>query len=246
MKSLYHYHQDPSLKLKDYIDTYWVVKNQTDKSVKIPIVPDGCIDIVSKNGQIFLVGLMEIASVKTIEPSDYYIGIRFKPSAISVLVEQDISIYNDKMIPFERMMPFLHEQLFELFTSSTDIFERLDKVFEAHFVDKNLDKRVVLAINEIESSDGSIGIKELSQKMELSQRQLSRLFIGKVGLTPKKFARVIRFFHTHKYLTDEGMSDLCMKVLGKGYYDQAHFNREYKILTGVNPNSEIMSIFYNT
>ena len=246
MKNLYHCNKTPSLKLKHYIDAYWIIKNKTDKSVKIPIVPDGCIDIVSKNGEIFLVGLMEVASIKTIEPNDHYIGIRFKAGAISALLEQDISIFNDKMIPLETIMPQLYEQLYKVFFNLADMFEKLDRVFETHLIGKSLDKRVTLSIKAIELSNGGISVKELSQKAKLSQKQLSRLFVGKVGLTPKKFARVIRFFHTHRHLTHEGMSNLCIKVLEKGYYDQAHFNHEYKMLTGVNPNSEIMSIFYNT
>ena len=39
----------PSPDLKDKIDAYWITENKTDLSVDIPIVPDGCIDIICKN-----------------------------------------------------------------------------------------------------------------------------------------------------------------------------------------------------
>jgi len=59
-------------------------------------------------------------------------------------------------------------------------------------------------------------------------------------VTAKKFARYIRFIQTHKHLSKEGLDNLCFKVLEKGYYDQAHFNREYKSLTGLTPSSDEM------
>ena len=246
MKNLQSHRENPSVALEEYIDVYWEVKNQTDKTIEIPIVPDGCIDIVYKNGEIFLVGLMEIASVKSIEPNDHYIGVRFKPSAIALLFEQDMSIFNDEMVAFETLEPRLCDKLYEIFSSNDTVFDKLDTLFESYFKDRKLDKRVILAIEEIAFHGGNISIEELCQKVELSQKQLGRLFVSKVGLTPKKFARVIRFYHTHRHLSQEGLSDLCGKVIELGYYDQAHFNREYKMLTGLNPSSLLMSIFYNT
>ena len=246
MKKLYSNRAKPSSELKDYIDAYWEVENQTDKSIEIPIVPDGCIDIISKNGEIFLVGLMEIASVKTIEPNDHYIGIRFKPSAVSLLFEENMSVFNDKMVDFKTIEPLLYAKLYEVFSNDNALFDKLGILFEGYFRGQRLDKRVDLAIEEIELHSGNISIEQLCQKVELSQKQLGRLFVAKVGLTPKKFARVIRFYHTHRYLTQEGLSDLCAKMIELGYYDQAHFNREYKMLTGLNPSSKLMSIFYNT
>jgi len=75
---------------------------------------------------------------------------------------------------------------------------------------------------------------------------LERLFISYVGVTPKKFCKIVRFYDTHKILSKEGIENLSQKVLENGYFDQAHFNRDFKKLTGVNPSSKLMSILYNT
>ena len=37
-----------------------------------------------------------------------------------------------------------------------------------------------------------------------------------------------------------------MNLERKGYFDQAHFNRDFKKLTGLTPSSKLMSILYNT
>ena len=231
----------PSPALVNIIDAYWMVENNTNKSVDIPIVPDGCIDIVYKNGEIVLVGLMQVASVKVIKPKDHYFGIRFKPGVIASLLNTDVSQFNDKIIPLKTIDNTLHNNLEDTAAN----VDKLNVLFEKLFEEISFDNRILKAVYQISSNDGNISMDLLCQKVHLGKKQLERLFAYHVGVTPKKFARFIRFFHTHKYLTKEGISNLCGKVLEKGYYDQAHFNREYKTLTGLNPTSEVMSIFYN-
>ncbi len=232
----------PSSILADIIDAYWMVENLTGKSVSVPIVPDGCIDIVYKNGEIVLVGVMEVAALISIEPKDYYFGIRFKPGIIASILNTNISQFNNKIIPLKMVEKKLHDNLHYIVTN----IDNLNLFFERLFADIDFDSRVLKAVCQISSKGGNISIDLLCQKTQLSQKHLERLFAYHVGLTPKKFARIIRFFYTHKHLSKEGIANLCAKVLEKGYYDQAHFNREYKMLTCLNPTGEVMSIFYNT
>lgn len=44
----------PSANLKDYIDAYWSIKNISNDDVNIPVVPDGCMDIIYQDNQLFL------------------------------------------------------------------------------------------------------------------------------------------------------------------------------------------------
>jgi AraC-like DNA-binding protein len=67
-----------------------------------------------------------------------------------------------------------------------------------------------------------------------------------VGLSPKQFANISRFLSIHRAMSQKGLSDLIFLVLEFNYYDQPHFNREYKRITGLTPTSEVMSCFYKT
>ena len=42
-----------------------------------------------------------------------------------------------------------------------------------------------------------------------------------------------------------GFNELSLKALGFGYYDQAHFNKEFKKFSNFTPTDEVMSFFYN-
>jgi len=246
MKSLKSHKYKPSKELQNSIDAYWEVYNPTDESFDVPIVPDGCIDIVIIDAEVFIVGLMEVAFIKTIKPKSHYFGIRFKPGVAFLVLDCDVSIFNDKMMLLEEFDGELHSNIITIFEDRDNRVSRFDLLFSTLIVQNASEDNMQYIINGIIGSGGNSSIEMLCIEASISQKQAERLFVKRVGLTPKKFARVIRFFHTHKHLSKEGMDDLCIKVLDKGYYDQAHFNREYKAFTGYHPSSDTMSILYNT
>ena len=81
-----------------------------------------------------------------------------------------------------------------------------------------------------------------SSKFGLSARQLRRLTKQHVGLLPKDFGKVLRFQSVLR-----AMSALqSNKVYLDHYYDQSHFVREFKRLSGVTPTQfKKMSVLYN-
>lgn len=74
---------------------YWSAYNPTDEDVQMPIVPDGSMDIIWLNGNIFLSGLMESARVISIAPKDRFFGIQFEPYALALLLDEDISKFDE-------------------------------------------------------------------------------------------------------------------------------------------------------
>jgi AraC-like DNA-binding protein len=71
----------------------------------------------------------------------------------------------------------------------------------------------------------------------LSHRRFLDLFTAQVGLTPKRFARVRRFQRILRRLREGGAVDWVEVALSCGYYDQAHFIKEFAAFSGVNPTT---------
>jgi hypothetical protein len=80
MQNLIYNKYYPSTDLKDVIDAYWIIENKSNIQIDIPVVPDGCMDIIYQNDQLILVGAMSEGIVVPIAPDDYSFGIRFKPA----------------------------------------------------------------------------------------------------------------------------------------------------------------------
>lgn len=80
-------------------------------------------------------------------------------------------------------------------------------------------------------SNGMAGIKDLCEAGNKSERQLQRLFKKYIGLSPKYYARIIRFNYIFRLIKEKERS-WAEIVFESGYYDQSHFIRNFKAFTG--------------
>lgn len=75
----------------------------------------------------------------------------------------------------------------------------------------------------------------LSEKTGYSHKQFIHLFKKHVGLTPKAFQRVLRFNRVLNQIHRKEEVDWARLYFDCGYYDQAHFIKEFKQFSGLNP-----------
>ncbi len=83
-------------------------------------------------------------------------------------------------------------------------------------------------------------VEQLSRRVGLSTRRLARLFSLEVGLTPKLYARVLRFNRVLAATcgnTQVDWSDIAYRC---GYFDQAHFIRDFKAFSGLTPSDYLL------
>jgi transcriptional regulator GlxA family with amidase domain len=71
--------------------------------------------------------------------------------------------------------------------------------------------------------------------LQVNRRQLERKFSSAIGLSPKQLSKVIRLQTTLKALYQEKSSTLTSVAYENGYYDQAHFIKDFREFTGVSP-----------
>lgn len=121
----------------------------------------------------------------------------------------------------------------ELYEAKTEA-ERI-KAVERFLVSrlKNVnDDLVNTAVSLIKQSGGMIRIAALCEKLYISQSQLEKRFRKTVGASPRKFASIVRF---RNVLNAPAVNDLTALGLDAGYYDQAHFIKDFKAFTGQTP-----------
>jgi AraC-like DNA-binding protein len=97
------------------------------------------------------------------------------------------------------------------------------------------DKLIVEAVKLIYQSKGTIKIRELNEKLFISQSPFEKRFRKLVGTTPKKFASIVRF---NSVLNDfnniKSLTDICYE---NNFFDQAHFIKDFKQYTGDTPET---------
>lgn len=98
------------------------------------------------------------------------------------------------------------------------------------------DAAVRLALQRTVLRKGQATVAELADGTALSTRQLERRFAAGVGLTPKQFARIVRFRAVLAHLRATNYSSLTALAYQNGYYDQAHLIRDFRQFAGTSPN----------
>jgi AraC-like DNA-binding protein len=97
------------------------------------------------------------------------------------------------------------------------------------------DKQIDYCLEKIQQSAYHLSVSQLTNDVCLSQRHLLRKFQQLVGLSPKEYLRVSRFVRSLDHLKKYPLLSLTEVAYNSGYYDQAHFNRDYKAFTGHTP-----------
>jgi AraC-like DNA-binding protein len=83
---------------------------------------------------------------------------------------------------------------------------------------------------------GRARIDALAERAALGSRQFQRQFTRQVGLSPKLYARTVRF-ETALTVRRRAPTTSWTEILHEaGYFDQAHFVRECRALTGASPS----------
>jgi AraC-like DNA-binding protein len=83
-------------------------------------------------------------------------------------------------------------------------------------------------------------IAMLSEHVGLSARRFTRLFTLEVGLTPKLYSRIKRFEQMLRLANAPRWSDWTELAQHCGYFDQSHWIRDCKALSGFTP-SELLA-----
>lgn len=103
------------------------------------------------------------------------------------------------------------------------------------FKDIQTDRLIVEAVKLIYQSKGSIRVKELIQKLFISQSPFEKRFRKIVGTTPKKFISIIRFNSVLDNLNEsKSLTEICYE---NNFFDQAHFIKDFKHFTGKTPEN---------
>ncbi len=98
------------------------------------------------------------------------------------------------------------------------------------------DRRVVEALRLVERSRGGLSVAALARWLGTTTRQLERRFRDRVGLSPKRWCRIVRVDHAMRRIASAGAGVAFAKLAGAcGFYDQAHLIREFRELAGDTP-----------
>ena len=235
----------PNHLIQDHIYCYWRLRTTTklDHDFTYRVVSDGCVDIlleVSKPEDIYITGFSSNYLQYGLGHEFDYIGVRFLPTGFPLLFNIPAFELTNSFFSLEDILPDLSNVISSAISPNKDLHGYKD-TFDKYFgglLKNNLvlepDPRVMKAMMEILKSGGNKDIRDLDTG--LSGRQLRRRFQFYFGDSPKTFSQVVRFQNILR--AKPSLESLKQNKIfyDLGYYDQAHFIKEFKNFYGVTPS----------
>lgn len=247
---------DPREELASQIRYHWSLDaGADDPKERERIFPDGCIELIFNYGELFRKynpdgssflqprGIVygQIKSFIEVEPTGT-VGLfstRFNPAGLQPFIDFDVDdftgraltvaeLWGDDGIVLEKAMIACADNEARKATVEAFLLKKLEAV--------NFDNRdVEYCVDALLQSEGTTSIDKLADELEIGQRQLERKFVAAVGLSPKFLARIIRFQNTLQLIEKKEFVSFTNVAYDGGFYDQAHFIRDFKEFTGLNP-----------
>lgn len=221
----------PDPLLFDFVESFWMLTNDSKGGKEIVVLPDGRIDLffswsANEPFHIMLMPLDSEPSYTTIEPRTVIFAVSFKLLSIEYLLEAALGYQQGKIVP-------LPENLWNISMNDLHDFDHFVKKVSGKIISiltsKSIDDRKRILFEQIYTSNGSLSVKELSEKAFWSNRQINRYFTQHVGISLKSYCNILRFKASFKHISEGRLFP------EQNFTDQNHFIKEVKKFSGVVP-----------
>jgi AraC-like DNA-binding protein len=95
--------------------------------------------------------------------------------------------------------------------------------------------QTILITKIIYSNPAYSKIESLKQKTGMDYKQLERGFLRHVGISPNYFIKIVKFNYATKLMYEHPDKTLTQIAHNAGFYDQSHFIRIFRQVSGQRP-----------
>ena len=258
-QAMLHLLHTPNYPLNQFVEHFWMVDTKGVAMGKNKLLPDGAIELLINLGppqkliesgspdgfrycrRSWISGERCGALIFESLVTHHILGIRFKPGGAYPFFDFPISELTEQVVEMDLIcgpsIADLRDQLLEKPIPQVQ-FALVETWLRNRAGDRLEPNPVVhFALDRIERQKGDVSIGGITQETGVSHRHLIRLFERTVGLRPKMLARILKLqkaLHLIETLKSPHWTQVAYEC---NYYDQAHFNRDFKIFTGYTPSS---------
>ncbi len=241
----------PPARLTPYVAYYWAVE-VVRAPATVRTVADGLVDVTfalstaagqPKDDGPWLTGPRDASATYRHDTPVRLFGVSLRPAAAAALLGIECDLLPPTWDPLEKWIGADAARLAEqLRTSPTHRARRalLDAFFRERLAHPELtgrhratpvDRRVSAAVHALVATRGTASIPDVAAGSFTTARHLGRLFHRWVGMSPKRFARVVRAQAAVQRLAHE-QATASRLAADLGFADQAHLARELRTLVG--------------
>lgn len=231
----------PGASLAPFVEHYWRVR--WDLTGQEPYLqenlPYPSVHAVFEARGSRIYGIITGKFSRRLEGEGFALGIKFRPGGFYPFVGYPVARIIDTSLPMDSIFGERAAALEARILGAKDDDETIERAENAlreilPEPDGNID--AADGIVELISTDRSIlRVEDLAARAGMSRRSLQRLFNRYVGASPKWVIARYRLFEAAERLERDSAADAGSVALELGYFDQAHFARDFRRIVGSPP-----------
>lgn len=175
---------------------------------------------------------------RTLTGTGQVFGVKFKPASFYPILQSSVAALTDHVIPLTQIFGPASQDLSHTIFALPDDMDRIaamEGFLRAHLPEPDA---TVCRINDMVDSiirDRTIlKVEDVAARSNLGKRTLQRLFQQYVGVSPKWVIQRFRLHEAVERMAGEA-HDWPKLAVELGYFDQAHFIKDFKALVGQTP-----------
>lgn len=233
----------PCAALASTITRYWIVSwdlapGETHVSETLPYPT---VNVVFEEAGSAAHGVFTRRFTRTLAGRGRAFGVKLEPGAFEPLLGRPLHTITNAVLPVADVFGDDVRSVDLAIRASEDDAERI-AIFERFFLPRlpppDPDVARVTEIVRVAEADHAVSdVEALAARVALPVRTLQRLFRRYVGVTPKWVLRRFRMQHAADRAARAEHVDWAALAQELGYFDQAHFARDFKAQIGRTPRA---------
>jgi AraC-like DNA-binding protein len=250
----------PLAPLAAYVDAIWFVSRESLPHTRERGLPTGRVDIVIPLLQDSIVRFEDVDSsdarnfrgavvsgahdrfvVRGMGGASSVIGVNFKPGGAAIFFGGALRLFYNQTLLLDDVWGPAARDLRQRLQAAPRASQKI-RILESELLSRLLgaspaDRMVTWAVHALELNPSAARIAAVQRASDCSPQQFIRRFAGTVGMTPKRYARVLRFNTLLLRLARVGPRDWANVAAEAGYFDQSHLIHEFRQMAGITPTS---------
>ncbi len=220
----------PDDSLADFVESFWLLRNHSASDKEVVVLPDGRIDLIfsysaTEPFHTTLSGLETQPDNAVLNAGTVMAAVSFKLLATEYIFQKTVA----PILNYAQHLPAGFWNFVAADLEDFPLFCRKASQKICSLLPAEIDSRKQELFHLIYATDGALSVKELSEKVFWSSRQIARYFNQQYGLSLKAYCNVLRFRKSWEHL-------VLGKLFPTGHFaDQSHFIKEVKKFSGVSP-----------
>jgi len=204
------------------------------------VLPHPAVHLVAERDGVWVYGVPRAIDSRVLEGTGFAVGARFRPGAFGALVDRPVRELTGRKVGAAAVFGEAGAGLERAASKAATTGERVAAVeafLLARLPKPTAEAELVRAlVDDIAAAPPGTAVADVAARHGVSTRTLQRLFARHVGVGPKWVLRRLRMHDALEALGGgRGDTDWTRFALELGYFDHAHFIRDFRAVVGCSP-----------